>query len=173
MTQFQSTEVLESNFSITDSSVTINKYNYVKIVGQRDRDRKSITTKEFKKGEVIAKIAPYSIRKEPDFLTVQINREEHILDLLLEAMNHSCSPTTFVDTQRMVVTAARDLSPGEELTFFYPSTEWEMDRLFQCHCQSPNCIGFVAGAKKLTIQQMVCFRLNDHIKSLTKEALHL
>lgn len=173
MTQFQATEVLEPNSSITNSSVTINKYNYVKIVGQRDRDRKSITTKEFKKGEVIAKIDPYSLSKKPDFLTVQINHEEHILDLLLEAMNHSCSPTTFVDTKRMVVVAARDLSPGEELTFFYPSTEWEMDRPFQCHCQSPNCIGLVAGAKKLTIQQMVSFKLNDHIKSLTKEALHL
>ncbi|MBD2440162.1 SET domain-containing protein-lysine N-methyltransferase [Nostoc sp. FACHB-110] len=173
MTQSQATEVLNTNSSLADSSITINKDNFFKIVGQRDRDRKSITTKEFKKGEVIAKIASYSLSKKPDFLTVQINHEEHILDLLLEAMNHSCSPTTFVDTQRMVVVAERDLSPGEELTFFYPSTEWEMDRPFQCHCQSPNCIGFVAGAKRLTIQQMVSFKLNDHIKNLTKQALHL
>lgn len=136
------------------------------VVGQRDLNRTAIATCEIKQGKTIYHILPYSFKTDADFLSVQISTQEHILDRLLEAMNHSCSPTTFVDVHRMQVIAAKDISPGEELTFFYPSTEWEMDRPFQCNCQSPQCIGFVAGSKNLSISQMIQFQLNLHIKAL-------
>lgn len=32
------------------------------------------------------------------------------------------------------IIARRDLFPGDELTFFYPVTEWEMDQPFDCFC---------------------------------------
>jgi hypothetical protein len=143
------------------------------VVGQRNLNRTAIATREIKEGEVIYDILPYLSKTDADFLSVQISTQEHILDQLLEAMNHSCSPTTFVDVHRMQVIAARDISVGEELTFFYPSTEWEMDRPFQCQCQSPQCIGFVAGAKNLSISQMIQFQLNLHIKGLIKHSLNL
>ena len=43
--------------------------------------------------------------------------------------------------------AGRDIAAGEELTYFYPSTEWEMDRPFRCLCGAPDCVGVVSGAK--------------------------
>lgn len=30
--------------------------------------------------------------------------------------------------------ALRDIQPGDELSFFYPSTEWEMAQGFECKC---------------------------------------
>ncbi len=148
--------------------------NYrVKVVGQRNLNRTAVATHHIKEGEVAYNILPYSFKTYADFLSVQIGTEKHILDRLLEAMNHSCSPTTFVDVARMQVIAIKDISPGEELTFFYPSTEWEMDRPFQCNCQSDQCIGLVTGAKNLSISQMIEFLLNLHIKSLIKHYLNL
>jgi len=152
--------------------IAVTQYLF-EVVGQRNLNRTAIATCEIKHGEVIYEILPYSFKTDADFLTVQINNQEHILDQLLESMNHSCSPTTYVDTHRMQVLAEKDISPGEELTFFYPSTEWEMDRPFQCNCQSPQCIGFVTGAKNLSISQMIHFQLNLHIKALIKHSLNL
>ncbi|MDF5723736.1 MAG: SET domain-containing protein-lysine N-methyltransferase [Rhizonema sp. PD37] len=140
----------------------------LEVIGQRNLDRTAIAVREIKQDEVIGDILPYLSKAKPDFLSVQIGIEEHILDSLLEAMNHSCSPTTFVDVKRMQVIAVRDILPGEELTFFYPSTEWEMDRSFQCNCKSPLCIGLVAGARSLSSSQIVQFKLNPHIKNLRK-----
>jgi len=34
----------------------------------------------------------------------------------------------------MTVVAARDLAADDELTFFYPSTEWSMAEPFDCWC---------------------------------------
>lgn len=145
----------------------------LEVIGQRNLDRTAIAVRKIQKGEIISDILPYSSKAEPDFLSVQIGVKEHILDSLLEAMNHSCSPTTYVDIEKMQVIALKDILPGEELTFFYPSTEWQMDRPFQCNCKSPQCIGLVGGARNLSISQIVQFQLNNHIKNLIKSALNL
>lgn len=141
---------------------TANKFE---ICGQKDHSRKLIALVEIRKGEVIHNIKPYSRGLKRDFLTVQVNSNEHILDQSLEAMNHSCSPTTYIDCERMQIIAERKIFPGEELTFFYPSTEWTMDRPFKCNCGDLNCLGFVGGAKNLSINQIANWKLNSHIKS--------
>jgi hypothetical protein len=66
-------------------------------------------------------------------------------------LNHFCIPNTLIDTENLSVIAARAISVGEELTFFYPSTEWEMARPFICLCKTPGCLGLVAGAKFLPL----------------------
>ncbi|ARV61264.1 hypothetical protein BZZ01_23980 [Nostocales cyanobacterium HT-58-2] len=144
--------------------------NLFDIIGQQDSNRKVVATSEIKKGKIIYDIEPYSHTQSQNFLSVQISSEEHILDTLLEAMNHSCSPTTFVDCNQMLVIAEQDILPGEELTFFYPSTEWKMDRPFSCHCGSLNCLGFVSGAKDLSISQLLKCQINTHIKTLIQNS---
>ena len=72
--------------------------------------------------------------------------------------NHSCDPATYIDTENLQIIALRDISKGDELTFFYPSTEWEMIQPFQCNCQAQNCIKEVKGAKE--------FLRNDDLKTL-------
>jgi hypothetical protein len=65
----------------------------------------------------------------------------------------------------MLLVALRDIAPEEELRFFYPSAEWDMDQPFQCSCGSKHCIGDVKGAKYLTAEAKKKYRFTDFIKS--------
>ncbi|MGK7904081.1 MAG: SET domain-containing protein-lysine N-methyltransferase [Hormoscilla sp.] len=58
----------------------------------------------------------------------------------LQYINHSCAPNVFFDTSDLFLRALSKIEIGEELTFFYPSTEWSMDRQFDCLCQSKDCL---------------------------------
>lgn len=60
--------------------------------------------------------------------------------------------------------ARRNIEKGEELFFFYPSTEWEMQAPFICLCGSPNCIHVVAGARFLSLSTLEGHYLNPHIR---------
>lgn len=64
-----------------------------------------------------------------------------------------------------------DLSKGENLTFFYPSTEWEMAQPFQCNCGSKRCRGQISGAKDMPVESLEGYFLNEHIRDMLKERL--
>src|SRR5512138_2541230 len=88
---------------------------------------RSLTTPQaYKKGEIICEIPTESLYDKPNQFTIQIGIEQHVEVKDLSAMNHYCDPSVILDTTRMLVFATRDLEPGYQLTFFYPSTEWEM-----------------------------------------------
>ena len=134
---------------------------------------RSLTTKEpYKKGEIICPIPTESLYNKPNQFTVQIGRDQHVEVKELASMNHSCDPSTFLDTTRMLVFAVRDLAPGDELTFFYPSTEWEMSSPFICLCVASNCIHVVAGARFLPLSTLENHFLNHHIRELMIELLN-
>ena len=139
----------------------------------RTQDKyKSLTTKRaYKKGEVICPIPSESLYDKPNRFTVQIGRDRHVEVKELSSMNHSCNPNTFLDTTRMSVIAAQDVAAGEELTFFYPSTEWEMSSPFICLCGATNCIHVVAGARFLPLSTLENHFLNRHIRELMIELL--
>jgi hypothetical protein len=65
----------------------------------------------------------------------------------------------------MLLVALRDIAPEEELRFFYPSAEWDMDQPFQCSCGSELCVGDVKGAKYLDTEAKKRYRFTDFIKS--------
>ncbi|CAL3973576.1 unnamed protein product [Diplocarpon coronariae] len=58
------------------------------------------------------------------------------------------------------------LAPGDELTFFYPSTEWDMAQGFDCLCGARACRGYISGAKEMPREQLDGMWLNAHIRSL-------
>jgi hypothetical protein len=108
----------------------------------------------------------------PTFRTIQIDRTHHVEDIGLAGyLNHSCAPNVHIDVSQYLCYAARDIAAGEELTFFYPSTEWMMARPFPCTCGAPECIGFVAGAYFLPVNILSRYVLNDHIIELALEHL--
>lgn len=76
-----------------------------------------------------------------------------------------------MNTSDLTVSALRDIAPEEELTFFYPSTEWEMARPFNCMCQSPNCLKYVAGAKCMPSEILLQYQTNSHISNMA--GLHI
>ena len=81
-------------------------------------------------------------------------------------MNHSCEPSVFVDTSRKQLIALKDLKSGDEVTFFYPSTEWCLAEPFECSCGTPACIGRVAGAQDLSPIVLSRYQLSAHITQL-------
>jgi hypothetical protein len=79
-------------------------------------------------------------------------------------MNHSCEPTAIVDVSRWEVRAAVPIAKGCPITFFYPSTEWDMAQPFECNCGSKDCLGEISGAKYIPRQILRKYVLNQHIK---------
>lgn len=82
--------------------------------------------------------------------------------------NHSCSPSLEFDMSTFEVRVSRDrpLEVGDELTFFYPSTEWDMTQPFNCTCGSTSCLGAISGSKHLDPSILSRYWLNPHIEQL-------
>ncbi len=134
------------------------------VIRTNNKYRSLTTTKAYRKGEIICEIPTEALYDKPNQFTVQIGVDQHVEVKELSSMNHSCDPSTILDTTRMLVFATRDLQPGDELTFFYPSTEWEMSSPFICLCGAPNCIHVVAGARFLPLSTLEQHFLNHHIR---------
>jgi SET domain-containing protein len=90
----------------------------------------------------------------PNRYTVQIGRDQHTNVGKLAALNHSCDPNVILDTEHLLMYACKDIEQGDELSFFYPATEWEMDAPFICLCGASNCIHVVAGARFLPLSTL-------------------
>ncbi len=129
--------------------------------------------RSFQRGEVIADFSAGTISAEPTYLTVQVGIGKHITlqPEFLQYINHSCDPNVFFNTTTMQLVALKELHPEDELTFFYPSTEWRMTQSFDCYCGSPRCIGKVRGAAYLSPELQSQYRVTDFIQQqLVKKA---
>jgi hypothetical protein len=90
-----------------------------------------------------------------------------------EYINHSCEPNCTVSFNGEFLpytVAAREIAAGEEITFNYNCTEWdllEQERVFQedcafaCLCNSRTCLGEIRGFKYLSLHQQI--RLSPHL----------
>ncbi|KAI2468280.1 hypothetical protein F4781DRAFT_398841 [Annulohypoxylon bovei var. microspora] len=114
---------------------------------------------------------PCTSAPTPTYATVQCGRDQHLnLNSDLLYINHSCEPSLIFDTATQnIVAGPNGLRPGQELTFFYPSTEWHMAQPFDCICGTPSCRGRISGAKDMTRAQLEGVWLNGHIHQLLKE----
>ncbi len=134
--------------------------------------RSLVARQDFKRGEVVYQIPAEKISDKPNRFTVQMDRNLHTEVGKLSALNHSCNPNVILDMEKMVVVACRDIKAGDELSFFYPSTEWEMAAPFICLCGSPSCIHVVAGARFLPLSTLENHYLNRHIREMTIDLLN-
>jgi len=69
-------------------------------------------------------------------------------------VNHSCIPNAGV-RDRVVLVAARDLEPGEEVLYDYSTTMDEDHWTLECRCGQPACRGLVRDFKWLTPDRKV------------------
>jgi hypothetical protein len=135
-----------------------------------------IALKTFHSGEMITGFHAGTIAATPTYLTVQTGLRRHITlePDFLQYINHSCNPNVFFDTTKMQLIALRSIEPNDELTFFYPSTEWKMSQVFYCKCGQMNCLGEIKGAAFLSAEDRLRFRLTDFIVSkLAKRAARI
>lgn len=105
--------------------------------------------------------------------TVQVSKGKHVeLNSALVYMNHSCTPTLEIDTDMMEIRVSKEktLSAGDELSFFYPSTEFEMDKPFECLCGAgSDCLKTITGAARIDGQTLKKWFVNEHILKLKQE----
>lgn len=127
--------------------------------------------RQYQPGEAIASFAAGTISAEPTYLTVQVAEGKHITlqPEFLQYINHSCEPNVFFNTTTMELVALRPLIAEEELTFFYPSTEWKMDQPFQCYCGHNSCLGEIKGAAFLPKEALSRYRFTDFIQQQLAE----
>lgn len=89
-------------------------------------------------------------------------------------VNHSCDPNmafdlSSLDSAEWHIRALRSIIPGEQLTAFYPATEWIMDQAFDCNCGSERCLGRVEGASGISAEVLSKYWLNPWIVRLKKD----
>jgi hypothetical protein len=137
-------------------------------------------------GALLARISmpPLTFTKKA-YSTVQVSRNQHVeLNCDFLFTNHSCEPSVEFHVQKVgpafaidVRVAARQgadgeavgLQKGDDLTFFYPSTEWEMAQPFACNCGTATCRKWIAGAKEMGMAKLQGLFLSTHIKELLHE----
>ncbi|MGZ8540081.1 MAG: SET domain-containing protein-lysine N-methyltransferase [Chitinophagaceae bacterium] len=79
-------------------------------------------------------------------------------------MNHSCDPNVFFDTHAMQIVALKAIAEGDEMTFFYPSTEWDMAQPFTCLCGCNSCLGVIEGAAHIKPEILDRYKLTRFIQ---------
>jgi SET domain-containing protein len=92
-------------------------------------------TEKIPAGTTLIELAPV-FDDLPGRHTIQVAESRHqaFTDDVDDYLNHSCRPTAHVDTVSLRVVALRDLEAGEEVTFNYLTTEWDMVEPFACLC---------------------------------------
>ncbi|KAL0471058.1 hypothetical protein QR685DRAFT_273203 [Neurospora intermedia] len=143
------------------------------IVNEAEFTSKSISKIALPPFALFAKLEfpPCTPADKPTYATVQCGRDKHLdLNSDLLYINHSCEPSLIFDTGNMnVIAGPKGIQIGEELTFFYPSTEWTMAQPFDCLCAKPTCRGRISGARDMTDAQLSGAWLNGHIRDLLEE----
>jgi hypothetical protein len=119
-----------------------------------------------KPGQVLSKFNAGITQAYATYLTVQTDVNTHITlqPEFLQYINHSCNPNVFFNTTTMELVCLKALQPGDELTFFYPSTEWDMSQPFVCNCKDAHCLQLINGAAHLDKSTLQKYKLTDFIK---------
>ena len=167
---------MSTNTITSPASQVISRHKFAEVLQNSSSGQKSLhATVSFSPGDVICPFTAGTIQDHPTYLTVQTATSKHItlMPEFLQYINHSCAPNVFFDTTSMQLICLRPLQPGDELTFFYPSTEWDMAQPFVCNCGSEECLQLINGASHLSAETLRQYRLTDFIKEQAKEKLSL
>ncbi|KAJ7743102.1 hypothetical protein B0H16DRAFT_1860129, partial [Mycena metata] len=126
------------------------------------------TRRSFVQGETLTVLRNLTIRSPKAYSTVQCGRgaDDNVeLNSDFIYVNHSCEPNIAFDLSSTDPTESEALvrplhscdwlcSYIAAVTFFYPSTEWEMEQAFECQCGTKKCLGRIQGANFLTVDQV-------------------
>lgn len=142
------------------------------ITDGQERGASLVANRSFQVGEVIYDFRSAPVSDEQTYQTIQVGPAAHVLvNEVLAKLNHSCSPSVIVDTERRFILANKAIQVNEELTYFYPSTEWDIVEPFQCHCNHKNCLGWIRGAQHLPLIKLSEYFINLHIRYMALQTL--
>lgn len=122
--------------------------------------------RSYEPGDIVADFAAGDVLSHPTYLTVQVDIDKHIMlqPEHLQYINHSCDPNVFFDTYLMKVVALKAIGEGDEMTFFYPSTEWNMVQPFKCFCGTARCLGEIKGAAHISPEVLRSYKVTRFIQ---------
>jgi hypothetical protein len=155
------TTVTTPNFEV------VSRHDFGDVLLNTSTNQKSLhATVALEPGQVIINFHAGVTQSYATYLTVQTGQDTHITlqPEFLQYINHSCEPNVFFDTDALKLICLKPLQPGDELTFFYPSTEWDMGQPFVCNCKSKDCLQLINGASHLDKSTLNKYRLTNFIK---------
>jgi hypothetical protein len=142
--------------------------------GELFKIRKSARTTEkalyalqpFNPGDTLIRFKAQEYLTAPNRFSVQLAENKHIIldPDCLQYINHSCRPNVFFDLPKMGIVCLNPITIDEEITFFYPSTEWSLSQGFECMCGSPTCLGHIRGARYVSPQVLKQYKLSEFIE---------
>ena len=144
----------------------LSNHGFADIINNSNTQQKSLhATTAFNAGETICKFSAATELEIPTYLTVQTGINKHITlsPSFIQYINHSCDPNVFFNTSTMELMALKNISIGDELVFFYPSTEWDMTQSFQCFCGSLACLKEIKGAAYLSADTISKYQFTEFI----------
>jgi hypothetical protein len=107
---------------------------------------------------------------QPSKYTIQRRESEHLSPggALWAFVNHACIPNCTIDFDTWELVSRSPIRAGEEITFNYNTTEWEISSPFNCACGSQNCGHVIRGFRYLTGAQRSDLRalLSPYLRSL-------
>lgn len=160
----------------TPSCEVISNHIFANVLLNNQTKQKALfAAVSFEAGDVITKISAHTIQSYATYLTIQTAADRHItlFPEFLQYVNHSCAPNVFFNTSTMQLICIQHLRPGDEFTFFYPSTEWEMAQPFVCNCGHAACLQLINGASHLSVETLSKYKLTDFIKEQVRQKLSL
>ena len=109
-------------------------------------------SRDFAIGDLVMSSKPTVVTETRDSHSVQIDWNRHILmDLPAVLINHSCDANVGIQNNKSNESydfwAIRPITKGEELTWDYEASEWELSTPFDCSCGSSNCRKRLEGFK--------------------------
>lgn len=133
---------------------------HLKLVKTLGKGYGVVANKLIREGEVVCELFFDSVRPRK----IAVNAVQGGADAFLsnnlgtidDRFNHSCNPTTRLDLSQAIFEALRDIQEGEEITWNYLTTEYDLSQDqadFDCFCNSKNCVGKICGFKYLSLAQ--------------------
>ena len=160
----------------TPTTEVISKHIFANVLLNNETNQKALfAAASFAPGDVICSFQANITQSYATYLTVQTGADRHITlsPEFLQYINHSCEPTVFFNTTSMELVCLQAMQPGDEFTFFYPSTEWEMAQPFVCNCGSAACLQLINGASHLSVETLSKYKLTDFIRQQVRQKLSL
>jgi len=122
--------------------------------------------KSYEINETLTFFTAGEIFTEPNSQTIQTGSHKHItlVPRFLQYIRHSCEPNVFFNTSKMKLVCIKPIAVGDELSFFYPSSEWKMSQPLICNCGSSQCLDIIQGAAYLDNETISKYDFSDYIK---------
>lgn len=124
-------------------------------------------TLSFNSGDILYTYEVQDVLPKPNYLSIQSDDFEHLMlnPHYLHWIDHSCEPNVFFDLPNKTLVCIQQIKPGDKLTFFYPSTDWDMIQPFKCHCKANSCLDLIQGAYHLQPEVLSKYKLSSFIQA--------